>query len=481
MPYGAWVRDTADVFCKKLEGIESDVATAVLVHYHADTQRSLAERMENVTMARLRKLATKCGIVVPSGTKDVLIRRKIEAHIAAHAIAYPQLVRSLAITSTATRIRENEAKEEEEKREASEGDVSDEPTTPPPRTSTGAPPTPRASPRTSKGIRKDLAPAVSKSTASCSLALPSARTASTVLNSSDILRALALIPKRAESSAEESDYHRRRSERVKHDKKARSKSDKKESSHRSDNSSSSDATDSDSDGPSIHRSAGRETRKAQRDEGGKEKRSRRKSSPHHRRVASPDYSSSSDDSSSRLLTDRRVIDKMDSMGVKRPMYRDFLENVRSKYNSVHHGFENTPFKSMRNEKECKSLALALDLLEEKRISEAKELLARRFVGVHLADQSGGDWDLCASVELDMSKQSFVSDHFLASILKSASRISALQGDSKPKSKRASKPSQQPRGHQYRSPSPSRDPPAKSSSTKSKSNPKQHGQSGSRKK
>jgi len=179
-----------------------------------------------------------------------------------------------------------------------------------------------------------------------------------------------------------------------------------------------------------------------------------------------------------------VHDGISSLRLTQPLADAFLDNVYRTSKSVHDAYEKIEFRQTRNKRECLALARVIDLIERKKYSRALESLVRRLAGVHTSD-STGDWNYSDAYELDMSKQSFVPDDFAAYAAKSVGRMSARDSKSKPTAsdrRRTGIPSTSTRisnDHPATSASSMRDPTTKSASNKS--NGKQRGESGSRKK
>jgi len=87
----------------------------------------------------------------------------------------------------------------------------------------------------------------------------------------------------------------------------------------------------------------------------------------------------------------------------------------------------------RNLKECETLAEALDaLVLEDDVELAKEILARRFVGVVNADQSG-NWNVASVLAQNMSHRTLLRPTVLSAVLREAKNLSILEnGAHKPK-------------------------------------------------
>lgn len=143
-------------------------------------------------------------------------------------------------------------------------------------------------------------------------------------------------------------------------------------------------------------------------------------------------SSDSDDESSRRHRKHKRVSAMEAHGLARPLAKKFIRNALASTNgrgSILDVYKEMDFKVVRNERECLSLAKAIDLARKEHWSKLLELLVRRLVGVQSADISG-NWKLCDQFELVMDQQSFVPDDFLARALKNAQRLETLESSSR---------------------------------------------------
>ena len=94
--------------------------------------------------------------------------------------------------------------------------------------------------------------------------------------------------------------------------------------------------------------------------------------------------------------------------------------------SIHKVFKyDVVFQKERNRRECLLLAKVLDAIRKKQYKLARELLCRRIAGVHSADTSG-NWSMCDAFEQVLDKQSFVPDGVMQRVLKSVSRMKAVE-------------------------------------------------------
>ena len=484
-----WSKDHADTIGGWLEKATIGTAMSAMALQHQSDAAHLQARLGELKKAQLEKLQTLVGATLPPSVKSTKasMSAAIIAVVAAYSTKSPglaQLVgtfrrRSGTIASHPHEERKASDQTEEEDEESDE--ERDEAPATPPRASafaSAASAAPRASPRKTKGIRdlSVLAPPTSKPSA--------ARTLSTSSRSnppplaSNILAALGQLPQEPTESTDASDDGGRR---------VKSKASKKEKSKRRVRhqvSSSSSETDSDSDGPASRES----TRRSKKTK--KTKRSHRHRSPTP--SSSDSFSSSSSDDerrssrSSRLMSRREVDDEMEAHGLARPMASEFLRNIYitsgRTSRSVLKAMKAHTWSKTRNEREAHVLARVLDLIREKKIDEAAEVLVRRLAGVQAADSSD-DWRLADAIELKFEKQSFLPEHFLAHAIKSVRRMEALEGDSKANKNGRSKGTgngANSRPH-TRERSPSRESPAHPSSRKAQQQSKGQQKGGSRKK
>jgi len=84
------------------------------------------------------------------------------------------------------------------------------------------------------------------------------------------------------------------------------------------------------------------------------------------------------------------------------------------------------WKKLRNRNECEVLAQVLDALVVDGDSDAAiEILARRFVGVHRADQSG-NWHFADVLAKDMPKRTLLRPAVLSCVLREAKNLTLLE-------------------------------------------------------
>lgn len=534
MSHKQWSGDADDKFIKRLSdpklSITYDEALAVLICYHNDTEFGLSRRIGDMTSANLKKVCDAIKLASSAFKKKdaaILVRNDIIKFVSLHAFRHPSIVMPNTNRLNSSAAAPDETSEGEEDHDQVNVDESgdEQSSTPPPPRNSSSHSQPRASPRSTKGVRAPIVPPGSKSTTRRALDFPSSKLNQPVVSglSADVLAALGALPARIESADRDGLSHKSKGSLRK----------KKVSSSRRDHTSESDSTDSDSDGPSSRSSRinkGKEEKKKGKERKKKKhtrrsrSRSRSDHSRHHRRhrsITSSSSDSSSDlndsSSSSDLTSDstddsdsghavrhhhrsrssrdrplfvftpsRRgdaddVHDGINSLRLTQPLAKAFLNNVYRTSKSVHVAYEKIDFKQTRNQRECLVLARVIDLLQKKKYKQATESLVRRLAGVHTSD-STGDWNYSDAYELDMSKQSFVPDDFAAYAAKSVGRMSSR--DSKIKSTRTNVKSSITRSSNDRAVASSastntRDPTTKS--TSAKSNGKQRGENGSRKK
>jgi hypothetical protein len=84
------------------------------------------------------------------------------------------------------------------------------------------------------------------------------------------------------------------------------------------------------------------------------------------------------------------------------------------------------WKKLRNRNECEVLAQVLDaLVVDQDTDAAIEILARRFVGVHRADQSG-NWHFADVLAKDMPKRTLLRPAVLSCVLREAKNLTLLE-------------------------------------------------------
>lgn len=98
------------------------------------------------------------------------------------------------------------------------------------------------------------------------------------------------------------------------------------------------------------------------------------------------------------------------------------------------------FKHDRNKYECVSIATAIDeLIREGTIdvysSVAVEILLRRFVGVHLADETGS-WALCDALEFNNNTHSLLPDYVLSRAMQKGLQLEKLGNGLQPKTRKS---------------------------------------------
>lgn len=107
---------------------------------------------------------------------------------------------------------------------------------------------------------------------------------------------------------------------------------------------------------------------------------------------------------------------------------EFIENAlgRSGYDSVFRVYKvEVEFRTERNKKECLVLAEVVDALRRGDIHSALDLTTRRLAGVHLADSTNGNWNMCDALESRGSTQSFVPHATMARVLKRVAQVQAI--------------------------------------------------------
>jgi hypothetical protein len=86
----------------------------------------------------------------------------------------------------------------------------------------------------------------------------------------------------------------------------------------------------------------------------------------------------------------------------------------------------TGWRNNRNQKECATLAEALDaLVLSKDVELAKEILARRFVGVWNADKSG-NWNVAEVLAQSMPRRTLLRPSVISAVLREAKNLSLLE-------------------------------------------------------
>ena len=91
-------------------------------------------------------------------------------------------------------------------------------------------------------------------------------------------------------------------------------------------------------------------------------------------------------------------------------------------------------KNFRNKRECLALAEAFDALLAEGINEDSkglDILARRLIGVQLADNSG-DWALCQAIQGPSMMESVLPRQQLAKALRDAAAIRRINDRNRPK-------------------------------------------------
>ena len=127
------------------------------------------------------------------------------------------------------------------------------------------------------------------------------------------------------------------------------------------------------------------------------------------------------------VEDEDVDDVMEVAPVEDDSYvRAVLDRAR-KVGSVSLWCNQVQWKQARNRRECQALSEAIDALVEEGLGEGSlglEMLARRLVGVQLADKTN-DWSICEAIQGPSMADSVLPRHMFSKALREAATIRRL--------------------------------------------------------
>ena len=147
-----------------------------------------------------------------------------------------------------------------------------------------------------------------------------------------------------------------------------------------------------------------------------------------REISLTDSSSSSSSRSSKRDRDAELEDAF----ANPPFAKEYVRNVlkaAGPTRSVEHVFKNQhEFNVERNRFEAVVLARILDASLKKDLSLVMEIAARRLAGVEAADR-GGNWKLCAAIELNNERSTYVPAKELSRALAQVARLASMEKSS----------------------------------------------------